>query len=62
MNETPKRPRGRPPGRTYPLGITIRMTPAERAAASRLGERWGCGATEAIRRALREAARREGVE
>ena len=43
-------------GRGETRAITVRLSPAERMTLRALQERWGCTASEAIRRVLREAA------
>ena len=55
---------GRRPRSTTPTDSTarVRMTPEERAAADALRARWGLPSlSEAIRRAVREAAEREAI-
>jgi hypothetical protein len=65
MSETPakKRP-GRRPGehRKYPHQHGARFTPDGWLRLGRLSQRWACSEAEAIRRAIDEAARREGLE
>ena len=57
-----KRKPGRPTGRRFPARKLTKMTDAQLAELKRLAAHWGCSENEAVRRALRETARREGVE
>lgn len=53
---------GRPPGRDYQIRRTLKMRAADDRTARALAQRWDCPVSEAIRRAVRDAARREGLE
>lgn len=57
-----KRPPGRPRGRIYGTGRQLRMSEGDLAAAAYLARLWGCSLSEALRRAVREVARREGMK
>ena len=55
------RPRGRPKGQGYPVSKHLRLRAEDGAELQRLAAHWRCSDSEAIRRAIRETARREGV-
>ena len=57
-----EKPRGRPVGQPYPVRKLLRMSEADAVDLERLAEVWRCSEAEALRRALREAAKREVPE
>lgn len=57
-----KRPRGRPVGVTYPKVRSIRLSENDDARLQALAEKWETTGIEVLRRLIREAARREGVD
>jgi hypothetical protein len=61
MNEPKERRIGRPEGRRYEHARNIRLTAADAEEVRRLSEHWRTPEAEAIRRAIRETAKREGV-
>ena len=61
--EERKRGPGRPAtGAKYTARTMIYTTPEEARTIQRLKDRWGVSGAEAIRRAIHEAAQREGLE
>lgn len=65
MEERPKRRRGRPVGTTRPNYVAVRcvrLTTEDLETLGRLALRWKSSDSEAVRRAIRETAKREGVE
>jgi hypothetical protein len=53
---------GRPKGLAYPVIKQLRLRQDDADDLKALSERWRCSEAEAMRRAIREAAKREGVE
>lgn len=60
MEETPKA--GRPPGKRYGVVRSIRLSERDAERVRHLAEKWELKDTDAIRRAIREASAREGLE
>jgi hypothetical protein len=57
-NPTPPRPRGRPPGLDYPKKKLVRLRDDDAADLAALADLWRSSESEAMRKALREAANR----
>jgi hypothetical protein len=54
----PKRGPGRPRGTDYPVARTMLLTIEDYESLRRIAEVWECSATEAVRRLIREKAKR----
>ena len=54
-----KNVRGRPAGRAYPHAKHFRLMDADARDLETLAQRWRCTEAEAMRRAIRETAKRE---